>query len=47
MLTDTPGSSFDKISLDIVGPLEKTKLGNEYIFTMQDLLTKFNILVPP
>lgn len=46
VLTDTPGSSFDKISMDVVGPLCKTKLGHEYMLTMQDLLTKFSIVVP-
>jgi len=40
MTTDTPGSSFDKIAVDIVGPL-KTERGNEYILTLQDQLTKF------
>ena len=46
VLTDTPGASFDKLSMDIVGPLEKTRNDNLYILTMQDLLTKFCILVP-
>ena len=41
MITDTPGSSFDKIAMDIVGPLHKTERGNEYILTLQDQLTKF------
>ena len=46
VLTDTPGSSFDKISLDIVGPLESTENGNKYILTIQDLLTKFCVVIP-
>lgn len=46
VITDTPGSAFDKISMDIVGPLPKTKRGNEYILTMQDLLTKYSVAVP-
>ncbi|XP_050462030.1 uncharacterized protein LOC126857007 [Cataglyphis hispanica] len=43
---DTPGSAFDKISLDIVGPLPITNTGNQYILTMQDLLTKYSVAVP-
>lgn len=46
VLTDTPGSAFDKISMDIMGPLPRSKNQNEYILTMQDLLTKYSIAVP-
>ena len=46
ILTDTPGKAFDKISMDIVGPLPKTQKGNEYILTIQDLLTKYSIGIP-
>ncbi|XP_068975109.1 uncharacterized protein [Bombus flavifrons] len=46
VLTDTPGKAFDKISMDIVGPLPKTQKGNEYILTIQDLLTKYSIGIP-
>ena len=46
VLTDTPGKAFDKISMDIVGPLPKTLKGNEYILTIQDLLTKYSIGIP-
>ncbi|CAK9834636.1 Retrovirus-related Pol polyprotein from transposon 412 [Anthophora retusa] len=45
-LTDTPGRAFDKISLDVVGPLPTTPSGNQYILTMQDLLTKYSLAVP-
>lgn len=45
-LTDTPGRAFDKVSMDIVGPMPTSKLGNNYILTMQDLLTKYSIAVP-
>jgi len=39
-------SSFDKVAMDIVGPLPKKS--NEYILTLQDQLTKFcmGILLP-
>lgn len=45
ILTDMPGAAFDKISMDIVGPLRITENQNEYILTMQDLLTKYSIAV--
>lgn len=43
IITDTPGTCMEKISLDIVGPLPKTKTGNEYILTMQCLFSKFSM----
>jgi transposase InsO family protein len=46
IITDTPGTAFDKVSLDIVGPFPITNNGNKYILTMQDLLTKYSIAVP-
>lgn len=46
VITDTLGWAFDKIAMDIVGPLPRTEAGNEYILTMQDQLSKFCIAVP-
>ena len=46
ILTDTPGRAFDKIALDIVGPLPTTREGHTYILTMQDLLTKYFVCEP-
>ena len=46
VLTDTPGQAFDKVSRDIVGPLATTPLGNVYIFTIRDLLTKYSLAIP-
>lgn len=46
VLTDTPGSAFDKVALDVVGPLPQTERGNKYILTIQDHLTKFSLAVP-
>lgn len=46
VITDTPGMAFDKISMDIVGPLPRTRIGNQYILTIQDLLTKYSVAVP-
>ncbi|CAK9796607.1 Retrovirus-related Pol polyprotein from transposon 297 [Anthophora quadrimaculata] len=46
ILTDTPGTAFDKISMDIVGPLPTTANNFSYILTIQDLLTKYSIAAP-
>lgn len=46
VITDTPGTAFDKVAMDIVGPLPITKNGNQYILTIQDLLTKYSIGIP-
>lgn len=46
VITDTPGRAFDKISMDIVGPLPTTRKGNSYILTIQDLLTKYCFAIP-
>lgn len=46
VLTDTPGKAFDKISTDIIGSLPKTQKRNEYILTIQNLLTKYSIGIP-
>lgn len=46
VLTDTPGAAFDKISMDIMGPLPATREGNLYILTIQDLLTKYSLAIP-
>ena len=46
VITDTPGTSFDKVAMDIVGPIPKTRRDNEYILTIQDQLTKFCVAIP-
>ena len=46
IITDTPGTAFEKISLDIMGPLPTSTRGYSYILTMQDLLTKYSVAVP-
>ncbi|XP_025155003.1 uncharacterized protein LOC112588630 [Harpegnathos saltator] len=46
VITDTPGAAFDKISMDIMGPLPITDTGNSYILTIQDLLTKYSLAIP-
>lgn len=46
VLTDTPDAAFDKISMDIMGPLPTSHNGNSYILTIQDLLTKYSLAIP-
>jgi hypothetical protein len=45
-ITDTQTTPWDKIYLDIVGPLTITENGNKYILTCQDNLSKYFIGVP-
>lgn len=45
-ITDTPTTSFDIIEMDIVGPLMPSHDGHRYILTIQDVLTKYVVLVP-
>lgn len=46
VLTDTLDNAFDKVSLDIMGPLPSCQKGNSYILAIQDLLTKYSVAVP-
>ena len=46
VITPTASEPFEKCAMDIVGPLTKTSLGNKYILTFQDDLTKFSIAEP-
>lgn len=46
ILTDTPGAAFDKVAMDIMGPLPQTPKGNKYVLTIQDQLTKFSLAAP-
>jgi transposase InsO family protein len=45
-ITTTAEHSFEKCSLDIVGPLPETIKGNKYILTFQDDLSKFVNAIP-
>ena len=45
-ITDTPSEAFEKIEMDIVGPLPRTENGNKYILTIQDNLTKYSEAIP-
>ena len=46
VIPDTPLQPNDKIATDIVGPMTKTKRGNQFILSIHDELTKYLILVP-
>lgn len=46
VITDTPADAFDKVSMDLVGPLPITPDGNQYILTIQDNLTKYCLGFP-
>jgi hypothetical protein len=46
IITSTISKPFEKIFLDIVGPLTTTLSGNIYILTMQDDLTKYFLGIP-
>ena len=45
-ITNIPTTAFEKISMDIVGPLPETKSGNLYILTIQDNFTKYSLAIP-
>jgi transposase InsO family protein len=44
-VTDTPYATFDKISMDCMGPLPLTETGNKYILSCQDQLSKCLIAI--
>ena len=46
VITDTPTTAFEKISMDIVGPLSVTKSSNLYILTIQDNCTEYSLAIP-
>lgn len=46
VITSTSHSPFEKIFLDVVGPLPVTESGNKFILTVQDDLTKFALGIP-
>ena len=45
-ITDTPSRSFEKVQIDLVGPLPLTESGNLYMLTWQDCLSKFSGAIP-
>ncbi|CAH1720138.1 unnamed protein product [Aphis gossypii] len=45
LITSTVVKPFERICLDIVGPLPKTLLGNMYILTLQDELSRYALAI--
>lgn len=45
-ITTTSSIPFEKIFLDVVGPLPLTENGNKFIITLQDDLTKYSLALP-
>ena len=46
IISETAATTFEKIAMDIVGPLKRTKNGNECVLTLQDQLSKFCLAIP-
>ena len=46
VITTTSSRPFERVFLDIVGPLVTTEAGNSYILTMMDDLSKYSLAVP-
>lgn len=46
MVTTTASQSFEKIFLDLYGPMPETSLGNKYLFTIQCELSKYSEAFP-
>ena len=46
MIPEIPTEPNLKIAMDIVDPLGETQAGNNYILSIQDVLTKYIILIP-
>lgn len=45
-ITDTPIRTFEKVQIDLVGPLPTTTSRNSYILTWQDCLSKYSGAIP-
>ena len=46
LITYTPTTTCEKISMDIVDQLPETKSRNFYILTIQDNFTKYSLAIP-
>ena len=45
-ITDTSSRTFEKVQMDLVGPLPTTESGNVYMLTWQDCLSKYSGAIP-
>ena len=46
VITETPTTAFEKLSMCIVGPLPETKSGNLNILTIKDNFTQYSLAIP-
>jgi transposase InsO family protein len=46
VVSTTAMRTFEKVFLDVVGPIETSQSGNSYILTIQDDLSKYSIAIP-
>ena len=46
LISHTPAIALDRVAIDIVGPLNKTRSGNTNILTVQDQLTRYSFAIP-
>lgn len=46
LITTTSSKTFQRVALDIFGPLKETSKGNKYVLSLQDDLTKFTLFIP-
>lgn len=46
VITPTPQTSFDIVSIDTIGPFMKSNYGNSYAVTIQCELTKYVVIIP-
>ena len=45
-ITDTPAQPFERVQMDIIGPLPVSPRGNKYILTIQDNFSKYADAIP-
>lgn len=46
VILQTPTEPNEKVAMDIIGPMPRTKRGDRYILSIHDYLTKYLILIP-
>ena len=45
-ITDTPSRTFEKVQIDLVGPMPITESRNQYMLTWHDCLSKYSEAIP-
>lgn len=46
VITDTPSRAFERVTIDTIGPLQRTENNNKYAVTMMCELTKYLVIAP-